>query len=350
MDGRERAIKALRREPVDRVPIYSHFRNPAAIEKITGLDFKVDPFKATAAAYRALQIDMTKEISVPFTDAPPGYIVNATTYGINRVHPEVSSLEEFVELAARLPDIDQLRKDTDFDGKVKEIREWFDRQQSALGDTTLVTGQMGGCFDPSLEKFGYENFLTALVLEPGAAEAGIRYHACLRRLHAEAFVEAGCSDFIMYCDDIAGLNGLMVHADMMRKFWFPHVRWAVQPLMDAGIFVTYHSDGDIRVMLDDIAAAGFKGLHPLEPKSNLDPPDIKKKWGDNFILFGGLCQVSVLPFGTEDEVRSEVRRLIDDAAYDGGYFLGSSGMCGPDIPLQNALAWIDEAKNYGKPR
>ena len=126
------------------------------------------------------------------------------------------------------------------------------------------------------------------------------------------------------------------------------MRFAVEPLMNAGNFVTYHSDGDIRAMLPDIADSGFKGLHPLEPKAHMDPVDLKPKWGDRFILFGGLCQVSVLPYGTVEDVRSEVRRLLDGAAKSGGYFIGSSGMAGPDIPPENAIAWIEEAREYGR--
>jgi uroporphyrinogen decarboxylase len=348
MKGRERALRALRGENVDRTPIYSHFRNPAAIEKVTGLDFKADPFRATAAAYRALEIDMTKEISVPFTHAPDGWVVNSTTYGVNRVKPETADLVEFVRAASDLPDLEQIRVDYDFDRKVLDLKEWFDRQQNAVGDSTLITGQMGGCFDPCLERYGYETFLSALILEPGAAEAGIRYHASLRRLHSEAFVESGCSEYIMYCDDIAGLNGTLVHPDLLSRYWLPHMLWAVEPLINAGIFVIYHSDGNIRSLLDVLSEAGFKGLHPLEPKSDMDAPDIKKSWGDKFLLFGGLCQVSILPFGSEEEVRAEVRRLLDGAADGGGFFIGSSGMCGPDIPLENAIGWINEASEYGK--
>jgi uroporphyrinogen decarboxylase len=287
---------------------------------------------------------MTKEISVPFTSAPEGFVVNATGYGVTRMKPVISTVDEFAEIAKSFPSHDEMRRDYDFDGEVKYIREWFDRQEDEVGDSTLITGQMPGCFDSNLEPFGYETFLSALVMEPSAAEAAIRWQASKRRLYAEAFVVAGMSKAIMYCDDIAGLNGLMASPELMRKHWLPNMKWAVEPLMDAGIFVIYHSDGNIRALLDDIADAGFKGLHPLEPLADMDPPSIKEKWGDRFMLFGGLCQVSVLPFGTEDEVRNEVRRLIDSTSAGGGYFIGSSGMCGPDIPLENALAWIDEAK------
>lgn len=348
MNGRDRALRGLKREPVDRTPIYSNFRNPRAIEKLTGLRFDDDPFKATAAAYVKLGIDMTKEMMVPFTQAPPGFRVNPTGYGFMRERPEVDSLDKFLEVVKTLPGYDEQYRDYEFDIKVIGLQAWFDKQQGAVGDSTLITGRMGGCFDPSLDRFGYENFLTALMVEPGAAEACIRHFAAERRLEAEAFVAAGCSEVIWYNDDIAHLGGLLASPELLRKYWLPHVAWALEPLFDAGIFVVYHSDGDLREILDDIAEAGFKGLHPLEPKAHMDPADIKPKWGDRFILIGGLCQVSVLPYGSEREVRAEVRRLLDACGPGGGYFIGSSGMCGPDIPPENAIAWIEEAREYGK--
>jgi len=348
MDGRERALRALRREPVDRTPIYSNFRTPKAIEQVSGMNFEDDPFAATAAAYRRLPIDMTKEIMVPVTEAPPGFRINPTGYGLMREGPEVETVEEFMGVVNSFPAFEEQQRDFDFDGEVRALREWFACQQGAVGDTTLVTGRMGGCFDPSYDRFGYMTFMTALMDEPGAAEACIRYHACERRLEAEVFVAAGCSEVIWYNDDIAHLGGLLASPDIMRKLWLPHIKWALEPLFEAGVFVVFHSDGDLRSMLEDIADAGFRALHPLEPKANMDPVDLKPEWGDRFVLIGGLCQVSVLPYGTEQEVRAEVRRLLDGAAPGGGYFIGSTGMCGPDVPAENAVAWIEEAAGYGE--
>ena len=348
MNGRERALKAIRREPVDRAPIYSNFRNPRAIEMVTGMDFHADPFAATAAAYRALEIDITKGIKIPSTDPPAGFRVNSSMYGFMREKPETSSVEEFVDVALKLQDYDRLKRDCDFDGRIKNLKAWFDRQVDAVGDSTLITGSTGGCFDPNLERFGYTTFLTAMLLEPGAAEAAIRYHASLRRIDCEVFVEAECSDIIWYQDDIAGLNGLLASPDIMRRLWLPQMRWAIEPLIDAGIFMVYHSDGDCRAILQDIVESGFKGLHPLEPKAKMDAVEIKQEWGDRFVLFGGLCQVDVMLHGSEEEIRAEVRRLLDGAIVGGGYFIGSSGMTGHDIPAENAIAWIDEAKKYGE--
>ncbi len=310
--------------------------------------FEDDTFAATAAAYRKLPIDMTKEIMVPQTDAPPGFRINPTRYGLMRMAHEVSTVEEFVDVVRGMPSYEEQKRDYDFDGEVRKLREWFDRQQSAVGDSTLVTGRLGGCFDPCYDRFGYEVFMTAIITEPGAVEDCIRYYAAQRRFEAEVFVGASCSEAVWYNDDIAHLGGLLASPDVMRRVWLPHVKWAIEPLLDAGVFVVYHSDGDIRKLLGDIADAGFRGLHPLEPKAHMDPPDIKPLWGERFVLIGGMCQVSVLPFDSEAEVRAEVRRLLDAAAPGGGYFIGSSGMCGPDIPPGNAVAWIEEAAEYGK--
>jgi uroporphyrinogen decarboxylase len=56
----------------------------------------------------------------------------------------------------------------------------------------------------------------------------------------------------------------------------------------------------------------------------------------------------VLPFGTPEDVRAEVRRRIQDLAPGGGYILASVHCIQPDVPLENIIAMLDEAKVAGK--
>jgi uroporphyrinogen decarboxylase len=59
---------------------------------------------------------------------------------------------------------------------------------------------------------------------------------------------------------------------------------------------------------------------------------------------GGIDTQKVLPFGSVEEVRSEVRRMIGIMGKGGGYILGGSQALEDDISVQNILAMFDEAK------
>ena len=56
----------------------------------------------------------------------------------------------------------------------------------------------------------------------------------------------------------------------------------------------------------------------------------------------------MLPHGTPEDVRAEVRRRIKDLGPGGGYILASVHCIQPDVPLENVIAMLDEAKIAGR--
>ena len=58
---------------------------------------------------------------------------------------------------------------------------------------------------------------------------------------------------------------------------------------------------------------------------------------------GGLSTQQTLPFGTVEEVKDEVDRLLA-LGRDGGYILAPAHDVEGDVPLENMLAFIDTAK------
>jgi uroporphyrinogen decarboxylase len=51
----------------------------------------------------------------------------------------------------------------------------------------------------------------------------------------------------------------------------------------------------------------------------------------------------VLPFGTTDDVRAEVRRRVADLSQDGGYILAAVHNIQAEVPPQNIVAMVEEA-------
>jgi uroporphyrinogen-III decarboxylase len=62
---------------------------------------------------------------------------------------------------------------------------------------------------------------------------------------------------------------------------------------------------------------------------------------------GGIDVSQLLPFGTEAEVRSTVRKTIADAAKTGRLWIGSSTEVHPAAKLENVLAMWDEIEKCG---
>lgn len=76
---------------------------------------------------------------------------------------------------------------------------------------------------------------------------------------------------------------------------------------------------------------------------------LKADFGRDICFHGGVENQRILPFGTPEEVRQEVRNCIDVLASDRtGYILAPCHNLQSNTPLENIIALYDEAWNHGK--
>jgi uroporphyrinogen decarboxylase len=75
---------------------------------------------------------------------------------------------------------------------------------------------------------------------------------------------------------------------------------------------------------------------------------LKKQFGKNIIFCGAIDTHRILPFGTTQDVRVEVKRIIDVLGEGGGYMLSSVHTIMPDVPPENILAMVDAALEFGE--
>ena len=112
------------------------------------------------------------------------------------------------------------------------------------------------------------------------------------------------------------------------------------------VYVMKHSDGNLYPILDDLISLGIDGLHPIEPGA-MDLADVKNRYGSRIFLRGNVDNMHVLPYGSEEDVRRDVRRCIDAAAKGGGFILAESNSMHANVKTENIWTMIDEARKYG---
>ena len=71
--------------------------------------------------------------------------------------------------------------------------------------------------------------------------------------------------------------------------------------------------------------------------------ELKRRYGGNLRLWGGMGTQKLLPFGTADAVRQEVRRMKRELGRGGGYVFSTSKPLTGDIPLVNLVALLEES-------
>ena len=78
-----------------------------------------------------------------------------------------------------------------------------------------------------------------------------------------------------------------------------------------------------------------------------DLPSLKKRHGKNIVFCGGIDTHRILPFGSPEEVRQEVKRVIDILGPGGGCMIGPVHTVMNDVPPENVLAMVDAVEEFG---
>ncbi len=113
--------------------------------------------------------------------------------------------------------------------------------------------------------------------------------------------------------------------------------------MNPEIKIAYHSCGNLEAAIEDFIEIGLDVLNPIQPLS-MSPEEIKAKYGDRLVLFGGLDVQKTLPFGTPEDVKKETAWLKEVCGKNGGYILNPAHHIQSDTSVENVLAYYEEAK------
>ena len=107
-----------------------------------------------------------------------------------------------------------------------------------------------------------------------------------------------------------------------------------------------HSCGDIYPLLDSMIEAGFDIINPVQiAATEMDPVRLKKEFGSRVTFWGGgIDTQNVLPFGTPEDVRKQVRKMCGIFGRDGGFVFNTVHNIQANVPVANVVAMMEELK------
>ncbi|HXG24028.1 MAG TPA: uroporphyrinogen decarboxylase family protein, partial [Chthonomonadales bacterium] len=237
---------------------------------------------------------------------------------------------------------------TDIDSVVFDPPEMDERYRMDCPDQTsleaklaeakrrhCVFGKTGGPYLRTTYARGEEQFLLDIAGDPPLARA-------LAEKVADHLIAVGCEQIRRYAlqdtgiwiyDDIAHNNGLMFHPKAFEHIFLPAFRRMIRAYKEAGAkYVIFHSDGDIRSVLDMLVDAGIDGLNPLERRAGMHPVELRARY-PRLVLIGGMCNTDTLIHGPAEKIVAEAREIID-LGRDGGVIIGTHSVS-PEVPLEN---------------
>lgn len=150
--------------------------------------------------------------------------------------------------------------------------------------------------------------------------------------------------------DFGAQNNCFISPRVFRSLYKPFMTKINDWIHENTPWKTFiHSCGSIIPLIPDIIEAGFDILNPVQTSAvNMDPQELKTRFGDQIIFWGGGVDTQrVLPFGTPEEVREQVRKHIQIFSKDGGYVFNPIHNVQSNVPVENLLAMYETVKKYG---
>lgn len=356
MTSRERLEAVFTGGVPDRTPMLGGWITcPEYICTIAGIsldEYWTDPQLASIHAYQALGMDGLIGIFVPATRTD-FRCVDANSYA----HADTGqTLEEALAQIEAMPSAEAIEAQFDFAAEYAEFRRNLLAGQARCGEEMVwMPAQWGaGAKITWYGEFGYENFFLIVGAYADHArklmEVGGMRGRCQCRLVAQAVREGIFPHAVLLGEDICTQRGPMVSLEFMEQYYAPQLRAGLEPLLEAGCRPVWHSDGDVRPMLEMLLDCGVQGLQGFQPECGLTidyVAGLRTREGNPLLIFGPLAVTTELPVCTPEEVRRKVRHAIDVCRGNAHLVLFTSNTINPDIPLENIYAMYEEAREYG---
>lgn len=375
---RDRFIRALRHEPVDRVPLLYRMKHEAKekLARVYGIEDAATGRKHNPELELRLGNDaIIYQIGINADFSHRHIEIGETWYNHFGVGYGKSGLE------GRTPEEEVVfAKTQEFWGPAKVVPENFPSfhpitSKEALDKYTWPDPNDRAILDPIKDLcdryqddyfiivdlsstlieaayahiVGTQNFFLMMFDQPELINAVLdgltEYYAALGRNAIKLGV-----DMIRVGDDVGAQQAMMISPAQWRELAKPRFDYMFKEFRkeNPDIFIKLHSCGDYSPILPDEVELGVDLSGLMQPTGgNKDQVGIKKKYGDDITLIGGFDVQRLLPRGQVEDVRNGVLEVMKNLATGGGYIFSPSHYILADVPVQNIYAMLEAQRDFG---
>ena len=360
------AYAAINREPTKGIPISGmNIMEHAIIDRLAGMpagSYKKNPNET--------YLKMQKNIGVctlcqwipdnPLSMEAEGYLgaAHGSTTGGEKIYADGMQIESPEDAAEHMekyliPGLINAIKDFDEAGTVKAVIEYETAVQNELGPEILKTGY-GHISFPTFfyTLYGYEYYFSAYALYPEIIDRVFtlqgEYSYLRNKAAVKAFLEADLPLYHILDHDMADGKGVLVNVKTLERAWVPAFIKSISPAVEADFTLLWHCDGNLMKLIPYLLEGGVNGFQGFQYEFGMDYPYIcalKAKNKKSMVIQAGVSVTRELPMGKPDDVKKQLRELVEYGPKT-GLFLGMSSSCVPGTPYENISTALEGMKYY----
>ncbi len=359
LTSRERMIRALTRQPMDRIPRHDSFWGETYDRWLKeGL-----PANDHASAMHRILDELGSDIHCISWTVPTPYPGRKDVFDGD--HASESYIDEWGERVRYWKNRDGAPEHLGFEctdrdhweQQVKpQLQAWrlVDRPDDLRASAAAAERCGKWRFINILETFealrriiGDECMMYAMIEEPDwIRDMSATYTDTVLRYMDEVIACGVDIDGIWCYGDMAFKTATFCSPAMYRDLvWPDHKRIADWVHARGGHWI-YHTDGNVNAVIPDYLDAGFDCLQPLESKAGMDVRILVPQYGER-ISFCGNIDVMILKTNERDRIETEIREKFAAAMPGNGYIYHSDHSIPPQVSLDTYRFVIDCVNRYG---
>jgi hypothetical protein len=247
-------------------------------------------------------------------------------------HP-VTDRQSFAELKKRYDPTALVRYPFWWD---EWVRMWKTRDYPLC----LLTNGSFGLYWQLRSWVGTENISVMFYDDPKLVEEMLEFNTeFLLALVDQALGEVEF-DYFNFSEDFAGKGGPLLSPALFRKFLLPHYQRIIGRMRKAGIkHFWLDSDGSPEVLIPLMIEAGITCLWPLEQASDMDPVRLRKEYGKDLALAGGIDKREIAK--DRKAIDAELQAKIPPLLESGGYLPHLDHTFPPEVSYDNLLYYLE---------
>jgi uroporphyrinogen decarboxylase len=337
MNGKERIVRALRREVPDTVPVFEWF---------------IDESVGFALTHSKDPIDIVERLDLDGINVRADYdhemiddVRLVDEWGITR-----QLTGDCLPALYKSPimDVHQHREYQFPDPDSPNRFATLERVLSRFGDQRAIILNLRDGFSDMRDLLGYEGALMAVLADPQPfselLERVVEYNLELASVAKRRYG----TEIVATTDDVANATGLLIRPETYLETIGPKFRDVIQGYKERGYLCIKHCDGNVDALIEFWIESGIDCLDPIDPAGGYDMADMKNRFGSRICLKGNVDCTGNLCDGSPEEVAAEVRDCISGGAPGGGFILSSSNTIHRGVKPANFQAMLDAARKFGR--
>jgi len=362
MTNRERFSRALSFQPVDRVPNYELGVLGQTIDRwhAEGMPdhvaywnwFEGEPyFGLERRAYAALNIGMLPAFDYEVLEETPEYVIArhgngivtralkaGTAHGTRLCmdqylsHP-VTDRKSWEDIKRRYDPTTPVRYPLWWE---EQVRLWQDRDYPV----GLLHNGTFGLYSQLRSWVGTEEISYLFYDDPGLVQEMVEYNTEFFLALVERALGEVEFDFFNFFEDLAGKGGPLISPALFRRFLLPSYQRITARLRQAGIkHILYDSDGEVWALVPLLLEAGVTCLWPLEQASGMDPRRLRREYGRDLALAGGIDKREISR--GRAAIATELEAKLPPLLEEGGYLPFLDHVFPQDISYDSFLYYLE---------